>query len=306
MGCTDLFCFICGMAYWSGYIADLEIINDSSKIVITKTILFELEKKMRHLNNCTILTLDDKIIHNCKNDNCSTRFVSNDTNIKYEVILYYDKILLNQNLGFFLHTSCWKFIYKNYGIKLKFSDLPILKKIDITKKFKIYNYYCLPLLLINYGEIQKYWNQDFNYVKLINDKNEFMVTNLLENNKKNISRVKKIISQFKLKNDPKRKGPNISATFYNNDIIKIGNNKNFWIIKNKWIEIKKQVVSEYFEIKNPNKKIINFLNNVKQYGEYSKYPIFISDFKINNDIYYFYLFTFEDELNKVKILLSKK
>lgn len=326
---SDIYCFICGMTSSNTILLNYdqtnidEINNNRNKPIELKTIL-NLGKKLKHLNNCTILTLDNKIIHNCSNYDCYSQFKDNTNNTIYEMYEYFQNKKLDyhkknndsvfyEKLGVFLHTDCWKFILKTYNIELKFSDLPILEK-DDRNKFKTYYhpYIPRPFYIIDYGTVQKYWSQYFNYIQLIDDKNEWMTSSLLENNKKNITRVKKIISQLKLKNDPKRKGPNISATFYDDNIIRIGNNNNFWITKNnKWNEIKKPIVSQYFEIKNStkklDKKIINNINNISQIGQYSKIPVFMYNFicyyskEIKSYIYVFYLVAFEEDMPKIKI-----
>ena len=337
MGCFNIYCFICGLSYWFelrnmindadfNYLTEHRIAN--KKKPIDRKRIFDLDKKSSYLSKCTILTLDDKIVHNCKNSSCNDTFESEDNTEYYmQGYVYFDKIEMpdklnntlstyhsDKQLGVFLHTDCWMFLKKNYKIELKYSDLPILMKDDIPKKYKKYSHTYLPIYfdIINYGIITKYWGQDFNVVQALDDNNDWIYGSLLNNsNSKNISRVKKIISQFNFKNDPKRIGPNISATFYNDDIIRIGNNGNLWITKNnKWTEIKKPVVKKYFhiavKIKNYNKKILKFINNIKQIGEYSKEPIFMHTFsqvylpKTKEILYSFMLYSFDDYLDKLK------
>jgi len=131
--------------------------------------------------------------------------------------------------GVFIHIDCWKFVKNEYNIELKYSNLPIIeKKIYSTK---IFNF-------INYGSIEKYWHQFFDFIGIIADSNEELCNSPLKSNlvAKNI---KKIISKLKIRNDPERKGPAVSATFYNNGLYKVGLNGNIWTIKNnKWLEIK--------------------------------------------------------------------
>jgi hypothetical protein len=135
---------------------------------------------------------------------------------------------------------------------------------------------------INYGEIKKYWNQDFNYIKLYNDNNLFMLDSpMLSSNIKNISRIKKIISQFKLKKIS-RPSPPISATFYKTNDIKIGDNNKFWIINNnKWQEIKHDVIKKQICINTNNKfKLIN----IPRIGEYNNIPLFITKIEKKKNI----------------------
>lgn len=341
MGCFNIYCFICGLSYWfelRNMVDDADF-NDlteyriaNKKKPIERKRIFNLDIKSSYIQNWTALTLDNKIVHNCYNDDCGDSFKSDEDKTIYNMYgsLYSNKIEMpnkfnklnntlstydsDKNLAAFLHTDCWKFLKKKYKIELKFSDLPVLMKDDIPKKFKKYNHTYLPVYfdIIDYGIITKYWGQDFDVVQLLDDKNDWIYGSLLNNNNsKNISRVKKIISQFNFKNDPKRIGPNISATFYNDDIIRIGNNGNFWITKNnKWTEIKKPVVKKVFhiavQIKDYDKKILNFINNIKQIGEYSKEPIFMNAFsqvslpKTEEILYSFMLYSFDDYLEKLK------
>ena len=98
---------------------------------------------------------------------------------------------------------------------------------------------------IKFGEIGKYQNQDFDFARLILDNNEELCISPLKNGK-SIKTIKNIISQLKIKKDDNRKGPSASATFYEKEHYKIGNNGNIWTInKGKWIKrIKKLVFQE--------------------------------------------------------------
>lgn len=187
--------------------------------------------------------------------------------------------------GILLHYDCWKFIKINYGIKLEYKNLPV-NYIDINKvKNKSTNQTIL--MNINYGEITKYWQQFMAFERIYIDNNLYMIQSpLVTNNTKNINRIKKIVNQLKLKKEL-RPSPSISASFYKNNIIKIGNNNKFWIIKNKkWYEIKEDVIKKQFNInpKNiwkfmyPSKYLSNYLPLI---GEYNIIPLFINNIKNN-------------------------
>ena len=182
---------------------------------------------------------------------------------------------INDNeYGVLLHYDCWKFVKINYGIELQYKHLPVN-----YKNFKGAHNGIPPLMKINYGEVKKYWHQDMNFHKMYKDNNMYMLQNpLIPTNTKNINRIKKIISQIKLKKDT-RPSPCISATFYDNNKIKIGNNNNFWVIKNgKWNEIKEDVIKKSFKIK--PKQMYNFaFGNIPQIGEYNTLPLFINKIK---------------------------
>jgi hypothetical protein len=100
---------------------------------------------------------------------------------------------------------------------------------------------------------------------------------LNSSNKKNIIRIKKIISQLKLKKDL-RPSPSVSATFYKNGDIKIGNNNKFWFVKNnKWYELKEDVIKKKIIFDYDNK--LYKLNVLPQIGEYYNIPLFVKQCK---------------------------
>jgi hypothetical protein len=92
---------------------------------------------------------------------------------------------------------------------------------------------------------------------------------------------------LKIRND--RKGPIVSATFYNEYIYRIGNNGNIWFIKaGKWMELKDTVIHEIHETK--LKKNISYSNDI------NTQPIFILEKKGKNII----IKTTTDIKNKMK------
>lgn len=188
----------------------------------------KLEKNTRWMNKCTMLLNNNKIVHGVKEDSCNINFCKNGECYQHGDFGY-DKFYSPG--GIFIHTDCWKYIKINYNIELKFSNLP-----KITDPFKN------PLFDFTYGEIKNYWEQDFDFLNLVIDKKEYLCSSPLKN-EKNITQIKKIINQLKIKNDPERKGPAVSATFFNTNDIKLGSNKKFWIVKNnKWVEINEKII----------------------------------------------------------------
>lgn len=112
--------------------------------------------------------------------------------------------------------------------------------------------------------------QFFDYAQIIKDKNFWMVESPLLNTK-NTSRIKKNFKQLKIKSG--RIGPSISASFYKNGDIKIGNDDYFWIIKNnKWIKINEKPIIEIIKTKN------NLLKKIPQIGYTNKEPSFVKDY----------------------------
>ena len=273
MGCYDIYCFICGNGCKS--VSTDELLETC----INKNDINEISKNTKWLNNCTLLLKNNKVIHNCKEISCNIGFKSIKTNKYYESLNVYSNNTIDleqfnlsiknyiENIGIFLHTDCWKFIKKNYNIKLEYKDLPI----HLDKK-NIYSY-----LPINYNEISKYWQQ--NYQQMYLDNNIYMIQSPLKNNSKNINRIKKIINQIKLKQH--RTGPSVSATFYNKGDIKLGNNNNFWKISNgKWIEINENVIIKKINIKT-NNKYIKYIQKIPQIGEVNNETIFIKNYEFN-------------------------
>jgi hypothetical protein len=206
--------------------------NDQIKILHeNKNILTDLKKlsnNIKWLKKCSMLLEDNRVIHGVKEINCNVTFCKNN-NCYEHISLALDNYNKELN-GYFIHTDCWKYIKNTYNINLNFSNLPP----HIQSYTKVFN--------IDYGDIEKYWGQDFNFLKIVNDKKEYLCSSPLKEDK-NISQIKKNINKLNLKNEPERKGPMVSATFYKEGDIKIGNNNNFWIIKgNKWVEINQKPI----------------------------------------------------------------
>lgn len=266
MGCWDIFCPICGNTCHN-YGKYMKERFETLELEIPPNVnLKNIEKKMKWLEKCTMLLSNNEVIHDCEEVSCNIDFVNRKNKMRivmngFEPRNYFDgKFYLPD--GLFLHTDCWKYVKKNYGIELKFKDLPFIA--NIRKQYPI-----------KYGEIEKYWAQDTEYEKMIIDKKIYMAYSPLDNtNVKNISRINKIISQFKLKKD--RKGPSISASFCKTKDIRLGNNKKFWMKTNgKWNEIKEDVIVKKYNFKKEPKRS-NKINKIPQSGESNKIPLFIN------------------------------
>lgn len=276
MGIWDTLCPICGN---SCYVKDLEIIIKENFNIDAKRI----DKKLNWLNNCTILLANNGVIHNVKDLNGTAMFYKNRKYVYSGDMFNIPNNYLSQdfiNRGIVVHTDCWKFIKNNYGFTLKYKDLPINKK-----KYK----YNETIGNVKYNLINKYWGQFVDYPKMFVDKNIYMALSPLDENK-NASRIKKIISQLKLKNDPSRKSPSVSATFYKEGDIKQGNNNKFWIKqKGKWIEIKDEIITK--KISNKKK-----LNEIPQIGEFNDKLLFVKSYNKT----YIELIGLPELVNKIK------
>jgi hypothetical protein len=253
MGCFDIYCIICGNNCYNN----------------------NLNNKFNWKKKGTILLENNKIIHNVEEIYCNIVFKSKNNELYiastgYNIFSYFNNYYSNNCI--FLHTDCWKFIKKEYNIELKYGDLPILK-----------NYYN-KIENINYKLISKYQEQYFNSDKLIKDKNEYMMLSPLskeEGSNKNILRIKKIFSQFKIRYEQSRKSPSVSASFYNNSSIKMGNDNKFWIKeKGKWIPIKeKEIIIKLFFPSTISSILKNKIYKIPQIGKYNNEFIFVKSFK---------------------------
>ena len=307
MGCWDSYCFICGNPCHSmfdtilekvlellerydkelnakkknyNFLHSMKIFYDMYKSNEKGTIneIKKLIKNTKWMNKCTMLLANNKIVHNCKQDDCGRQFRSSKQIYEHCANNNIRGYLENNYMtGIFIHTDCYKFIEKKYKIKLKYSLLP----------FNLYSTHSdKPFTFIKYGEIEKYWEQDYNFIDIIKDQKQYLCSSpLIED--KNIIQIKKNISQLKIKNDLLRKGPSVSATFYSLNNIKIGNNKKLWIIKNnKWQEINENIIKFNFvyDPKKINKKQQDFISKLSLIAQYNNNGIFVESIKIGKNI----------------------
>ena len=270
----DTYCCICGNSCKNvdiEYLTELfEVYNEYSKKNLIKIDIVEIKNIVKNLKwtKKTFSLQPTNIIYNSTNKiDCEDYLPFKNSSYLYDDILN----------GVLIHQDCWNFVKNNYNIELKYKDLPV-RYLDSDKN--------PPLSNIDYGEITKYLSQDFSYDELYVDNNTYMLDSpLLKTNKKNIDRIKKIITQFNIKKE-ERPSPSISATFYKNNEIKLGNDNFFWIIKNgRWTKIKDEVFKKtiIFDKKiNKNIKKISIINKIPAIGEYSKEPLFVLNFKTTN------------------------
>jgi hypothetical protein len=260
----DVFCCVCGNSCKG---ANVNYLNEEFEVMsgeeITKETTTEIKNIVKKLKWCNkFITL----FSNNKNNKYNNYQVSCEDHLPFKD---------DDDYGIFMHYDCWKFVKITYGVELHYNNLPV-NYIDISKKALLG---APPLMNIDYGEIKKYWSQDMEFYKMSTDKNTYMLESpLVTSNTKNINRIKKIVSQFKLKKEL-RPSPPISATFYKNNTIKLGNNNKFWIIKNnKWNQIKEDVIKKKinFDIKN---KLLYKIMDTPRIGEYNSIPLFISNIK---------------------------
>jgi len=267
MGCWDVYCNLCGNTCHEMFDSD-----DPDYDKIKKA----YGKKLKWLNKCTFLTINNEVIHNCKEVSCNTDFTNGKRYFRaitpcIENSLFREHI---DNLGIFVHTDCWKFVKRTYNIKLQYGDFSI----DRFKKQKKCNY--TKYLNINYGDIEKYWGQEFDFVKAYRDKKDYLCESpLVCVNTGN--RVKTIFNSLKLRGRD-RGSPSVSATLFSKGVIKIGNDNNFWKIDNgKWVKMSGENITKNVEILDTNKKDIDNLEKIPHIGETNTKPMFIESFTLN-------------------------
>jgi hypothetical protein len=269
MGCNDIFCPICGLPteftnliimLMSNENELLEYLQQNNYKKIQYSDLPNFHKKSKWLNKYSFLTTTNNIIKNCNPyDTCLNEFICK--NKTYNVSLTKLKNSYN-NFGYFIHNDCYNYVKKYHKIDLRLGDfyLNINSYNSITKHY----IKC---------DVSKYWAQEFDVLAMINDNNFWMAESPLKN-KKNAKRIDNIIRQLKIKSG--RIGPTISASFYKNGTIKIGNDGYFWEIKNgKWIKISNKPIEEVVDF---NDKLFLKIPTV---AFTNTKPIFIKDFDNN-------------------------
>jgi hypothetical protein len=270
MGCWDVFCPICGLPPYFVELnftkTDMNDLLNTLKLRNYKSIsyseLLSFQKKSKWLKKNSFLTSTNNIIQNCGEVACNIDFICKNNKNYINIIDskdFFNNYFNYNNFGCFIHNDCYYYVKKYHKIDLKLGDFDL----SFDKYRSINEHYIK-------NDVSKYWAQEFNIFGMINDNNFWMAESPLKN-KKNAKRIDKIIKQLKIKSG--RIGPTISASFYKNGIIKIGNDGYFWEIKNnKWVKIPNKPVEEVI---NFNKKI--FLK-IPTIAFTNTKPIFIKDF----------------------------
>ena len=194
MGCFDVYCIICSNATNSAIILqdyfDQTNIDriDEGKEIFNITEITNFVSRTLHLTNCTFLTENNEIVHNCYENNGCGGFKDNDNN-KYGLLLHKEHNNENIKYGLFVHTDCWKYIKEKYNIELRFSYIKSNIIDDLENNL---------FVKIDYGGIiDKYtMGQYMNFEKLFEDKNMYLCYSPLEFDEKNNERIDKIIEQI--------------------------------------------------------------------------------------------------------------
>jgi len=187
MGCADIWCFICGNNCSGSYDDYLNEYDEKKKSILGNKLspkdlklyikyveemdklikynpnfrddLMQMYKNTQWMLNCTMLLKDDQVIHGFREVSCYATFKKDKIIISHIIDAnnYYP-------VGLFIHTDCWNYIKDNYQIELKFSNLPPYGCYGIEKIFNI-----------NYGDIEEYWEQAFNFENVVIDKKNIYV-----------------------------------------------------------------------------------------------------------------------------------
>jgi hypothetical protein len=261
MGCFDIFCFICGnpchgtlqnkndiletiQLYYDPKIKKSKWFRNYAKKIIEaseKNPKFIDSLDTKWMKNCTMLLNDNTVLHDCKEVACNNVFYNSKTKKKYnhDPNNIYDPEI--QVKGIFIHTDCWEWCAQKHKVKLTYGMLPFISSKNINKSFDF----------INYGEIEKYWEQDFDFISLAADNKSYLCSSPLKNDK-NINQINKNFKGLKIRVG--RKGPSVSASFYEDGIYKLGNDGKIWVTKGgKWYPIPGKI--ERTEVKTLPKNI---------------------------------------------------
>jgi hypothetical protein len=234
----------------------------------------KINSKLGWLNKCTFLTMNDQIIHGCIETHCNVSFQKG--NKKYEHMTNFTTGSFNDilgrcdNMGVFVHDDCWKYVKNEFDVELKYSSFPI-DKTNIKYYDKILN--------INYGKIEAYWSQDFQFDVAYKKGHSYLCESPLKNTE-SAKAIKKILTILKIKDKKERMSPSTSATFYKSGIIKVGIDGNFWkISKGKWVKMQGDVKLSKVSVDILDKKAIKKLNSLNQIGDICNGTIAIKSFE---------------------------
>lgn len=276
MGCWDIFCVLCGNTCHKMFDNDTD--DDSREAVEYHEIKKKIGSKLNWLNHCTVLAMDDSVIHGCIETNCNVTFQKG--NKIYEALGKHSTGSFNDiitsgytNVGIFVHDDCWKYTKDKIGIELKYSDFPV----DRTK---IYSYE--KLFNVSYGKIEAYWAQDFIFDMAFKKGHIALCESPLKSSACS-STIKKVMSSLKIKKKDGRVSPSTSATFYKNGTIKVGIDKNFWKVSHgKWAKVMGETILSKVEINMKDKNAIKKLKTLTQIGDICNGTVVVKSFETNH------------------------
>ncbi len=284
---ADFLCFVCGGPEFD------TIYSEDAKYKNTYDSVY-LKKIHNHLNSLVFLTLDNEVITECSGSDGSYTSKNNESKLTtYHYFLGSRNYLSKHGNtlhteGIFCHTGCYAFISKEYGINLTYSKLPQLE-------FDNYSAMMKPVITNNpspYKKISKYWGQYFDQDhKVISNKDLYLVDIDDSVTQKEIKANLKNFGVNDIKLDTE--SPQLSAKYYENGIIKIGQNKRFWINNNeKWkmLNDELKIIQKIIKNKTLNSKakkikvdkLKKFINSIPSVTECNTKCLFIIDVKFDN------------------------
>jgi hypothetical protein len=191
MGCFDVFCLICtNPASSANILKDINIERDkegNEPFNISK--VHDFVEKTQYLTNCSFLTENNEIVHECYEYDSCGKFKDKENNT-YGLLLHkeyneHEKI----KYGIFVHTDCWQYIKNKYDIELNFLNIKTNIISDLKDNL---------LVRIEYGNIiDKYiQGQYMDFKNLFADDNLYLSYSPLNFNQKNNERIDNNIQQI--------------------------------------------------------------------------------------------------------------
>lgn len=187
MGCWDIFCCVCGNTYHTPNVLFNE--DDNESFGITEDDCNAMDNVSTHLNKCSVILKNGDVIHGCYNNNGNDFSKGDDS---YECIFDgFKQFGDDDKVGVFVHTDCYNFVKKDYGVELKFSHFPIIDN---------------NMPNVNYGKIADYWQQDMDYFQMLKDNNMYMTANPMTDTDKTKKHKTEMARLLLKKNDKIDKG----------------------------------------------------------------------------------------------------
>lgn len=323
MGCWDVFCFLCGNPSHKSFYNSTQLKEDinfyESKEKKSKWFIDyfkpiyqaylsnpkfmdeikvgsnhqSIEKLTKWMDSCTFLTVDNRVIHKCREVTCNVTFVDSKRN---QYVHDPEKTLRDytdqgMNYGVFVHTDCYKWVRSTYKFDLKFDHLPIVYPTKPAYSSKVFAH-------VKYGPIEKYWAQDFDFVSAVINSDAGLLSSPLSTWSATTKRIGKIFSQLKIRLGTDRVGPVVSASFYSNGTYRVGSNGTIWIISGgKWKEIKEPVVKLTYTISQT--KLAKLTKDFVALGEPSSVPVFITGIAIGKNNVELNLLSTQSQIEKL-------
>lgn len=298
---ADFLCFICGGPEFSN-VYDVNNSNPNDTYY---------KKISNDLNNLVFLTFDNKVIRRCSGSdgyyNCEDD--KNKYNYFFGARNYFSKYMNTLfTCGVFCHSKCYDFLSEQYNVDLTYSKLP---QVVFNSDVAIIN----PIMSApNYGKIEKYWNQYFDQDHTMITNNDLYLLDLDDNRTQ--KQIKLNLKHFGIDNITLDvESPQISAKYFEEAMIKIGQNKRFWKnVDNNWELLDDEVKIVKFSLKekilqskakkNKINKLKKFVNSIPSATEWNSICLFIVDI-IFDDINKLIEFTFVCSPKQHKILEQK-